>query len=313
MGKRATSQASSKGGIARENGIGNGCKMANMAASTDNESDDMGATSEDANPFSFHRFVNTRSTSTPECAQNELGCLITCGQNMRQARRKCLVVVDDKPKVAHIKRPQSLDIIAHLSSVPAQQPSPSDDKDSSYSSSSNQVNVPESDWLQEPGDAGSKARYEIDKLLTERLEEKNKQLQRQLEETQKVNQEQLKRLKSLEEQLVQQQAREHEETAALERIVQKVECSLKAALERASSAEELAYSLKQEVKTLQARCKQLEMHQDLLQMTSDLSCKLRAAADSAEGSLRSLLEGVSHLRLYSEVVESWTKVHEDSS
>ncbi|KAH6945362.1 hypothetical protein HPB50_008041 [Hyalomma asiaticum] len=123
--------------------------------------------------------------------------------------------------VAHIKRPQSLDIIAHLSSVPAQQPSPSDDKDSSYSSSSNQVNVPESDWLQETDDAGSKARYEIDK-------------------------------------------------------------------ERASSAEKLAYSLKQEVKTLQARCKQLEMqqHQDLLQMTSDLSCKLRAAADSAEGTLR---------------------------
>ncbi|XP_037527042.1 uncharacterized protein LOC119404565 [Rhipicephalus sanguineus] len=283
-----------------------------MAAPCDTE--ELGATSEDANPFSFQRFVSTRSASGSESAPNDLGGLITCGQNVRQTRRKCLVVVDDKPK-AQIKRPQSLDIIAHPSSVPARHPSLSDDTDGNYSSSSNQVNVPESAWLQEPLDASPKAQYQIDKSLIERLEEKNKQLQRQLEDTQKVNKEQLKRLKSLEEQLVQQQAREHEETAALERMVQQVECSLKAALERASSAEEATQSLKQEVKTLQTRCKQLEMqqHPDLSQMTSDLSSKLRAAADSAEGSLRSLLEGVNHLRLYSDVVESWTKVHEDSS
>lgn len=286
-----------------------------MAAPSDNELDEQNATSEDANPFSFQRFVNTRSTSSSEYAPIELGDLITCGQNVHQTRRKCLLVVDDKPKVAHIKRPQSLDIIAHLSSVPARRPSSSDDADGSYSSSTDQVNVSEPTWLQEPLHAGLKAQYEIDRVLTERLEEKNKQLQRHLEEAQKVNKEQSKRLKSLEEQLVLQQAREREETAALERMVQQVECNLKTALERASTAEELAYSLKQEVKALQARCKHLEMqqNQDLSEMTSDLSCKLRTAADSAEGSLRSLLEGVKHLRLYSEIVESWNKVHEDAS
>ncbi|XP_070384000.1 endosome-associated-trafficking regulator 1-like isoform X2 [Dermacentor albipictus] len=270
-----------------------------MAAPSDNELDEQNATSEDANPFSFQRFVNTRSTSSSEYAPNELGDLITCGQNVHQTRRKCLLVVDDKPKgckgcqveslqVAHIKRPQSLDIIAHLSSVPARRPSSSDDADGSYSSSTDQVNVSEPTWLQEPLHAGLKAQYEIDRVLTERLEEKNKQLQRHLEEAQKVNKEQSKRLKSLEEQLVLQQAREREETAALERMVQQVECNLKTALERASTAEELAYSLKQEVKALQARCKHLEMqqNQDLSEMTSDLSCKLRTAADSAEGSLR---------------------------
>lgn len=287
-----------------------------MAAPSDDELEERGATSADANPFSFQRFVNTRSTSTSEYAPNELGDLITCGQYVLQTRRKCLVVVDDKPKeaVAHIKRPQSLDIIAHLSSVPARRPSPSE-ADGSYSSSTDQVNVSEPAWLQEPLDAGLKAQYQIDRDFTERLEEKNKQLQRHLEEAQKVNKEQSKRLKSLEEQLAQQQARECEETAALERMVQQVECNLKAALKRASTAEELAYTLNQEVKTLQARCKQLEMqqNQDLSGMTSDLSCKLRTAADSAEGSLRSLLEGVNHLRLYSEVIDSWTKVHEDAS
>ncbi|XP_075558120.1 endosome-associated-trafficking regulator 1-like isoform X3 [Dermacentor variabilis] len=287
-----------------------------MAAPSDNELDERDATSEDANPFSFQRFVNTRSTSSSEYAPNELGDLITCGQNVRQTRRKCLLVVDDKPKaVTHIKRPQSLDIIAHLSSVTAGRPSSSDDADGSYSSSTDQVNVSEPTWLQEPLHAGLKAQYEIDRAFIERLEEKNKQLQRHLEEAQKVNKEQSKRLKSLEEQLVLQQAREREETAALERMVQQVECNLKTALERASTAEELAYSLKQEVKALQARCKHLEMQQnrDLSEMTSDLSCKLRTAADSAEGSLRSLLEGVKHLRLYSEIVESWNKVHEDAS
>ncbi|XP_050051227.1 uncharacterized protein [Dermacentor andersoni] len=287
-----------------------------MAAPSDNELDERNATSEDANPFSFQRFVNTRSTSSSEYAPNELGDLITCGQNVHQTRRKCLLVIDDKPKaVAHIKRPQSLDIIAHLSSVPARRPSSSDDADGSYSSSTDQVNVSEPTWLQEPLHAGLNAQYEIDRVFTERLEEKNKQLQRHLEEAQKVNKEQSKRLKSLEEQLVLQQAREREETAALERMVQQVECNLKTALERASTAEELAYSLKQEVKALQARCKHLEMqqNQDLSEMTSGLSCKLRTAADSAEGSLRSLLEGVKHLRLYSEIVESWNKVHEDAS
>ncbi|KAL3195387.1 hypothetical protein MRX96_015854 [Rhipicephalus microplus] len=218
------------------------------------------------------------------------------------------------PGEAQIERPKSLKIIAYPSSVPVRHSSLCDDTDGNYSSSSNQVNVPESVWLQEPVDTSSKAQNHIDKNVMERLEEKNKKLHSELEDAQETNKELLKRLNSLGEQLVEQQAREHEETAALERMVQRVECSLKAALERASSAEEAANILKQEVKTLQTRCKQLEMQQqNLSQMTSVLSSKLRAAADSAEGSLRSLLEGVNHLRLYSDVVESWTKVHEDSS
>lgn len=274
-----------------------------------NDSDDRSAVCEDVNPFSFQRFVNTRSSSTTEhSASDKLANLISDGQHVRQTHRKCLVVVDDKPKeaVAHIKRPQSLDLIAHLGAVPARRPSLSDTTDASCSSSTEQAGAAESNWIQEPP--------HVDKDLTDRLEEKNKQLQRQLEDAQKVNKEQLIRLKSLEEQLEWQQAREREETAALERMIQQVECSLKTALERASGAEQLAQSLKHEVKALQARCMQLEKQRESLpEMTSDLSRKLRAAADSAEGSLRSLLDGVGQLRLYSQVLESWTKVHEDPS
>ncbi|XP_077504945.1 uncharacterized protein LOC144114832 isoform X2 [Amblyomma americanum] len=288
-----------------------------MAASSVKESDDRSSVCEDVNPFSFQRFVNIRSSSTTEhSASDKLANLIAGGQHGRQTHRKCLVVVDDKPKaVAHIKRPQSLDLIAHLGAVPARRPSLSDTTDASCPSSSEQIGAAESNWVQEPPPVEPGAHCHLDKDLTERLDEKNKQLQKQLEDAQKVNKEQLRRLKSLEEQLEQQQARERDETAALERMIQQVECSLKAAQERASDAEQLAHSLKLEVKALQARCKQLEQqqHDSLPEMTSDLSCKLRAAADSAEGSLRSLLDGVSQLRLYSQVLESWTKVHEDPS
>uniref|UniRef100_V5HIH2 Endosome-associated-trafficking regulator 1 n=1 Tax=Ixodes ricinus TaxID=34613 RepID=V5HIH2_IXORI len=131
----------------------------------------------------------------------------------------------------------------------------------------------------------------------------------------RTNRLQLARLEALEEEQKAQRHKEREETAALEQVVRQVECSLKAALERASSAELASARLKQQVKTLQARCRQLEtdFHSNLSQATTDISAKLRTAADDAEMSLRSLLKGVDQLRLYSSLVASLSKVQEEVS
>lgn len=209
-------------------------------------------------------------------------------------------------------RPQSLDLIAHLDSMPARRLSSSDASEASCSL--NAGATAELACLRQPLTAEAGSQCPSDEMSFERLKEENKHLLGQLEEALKVNNDQRRRLKCLEEELLMQQTKEREETAALERIVQQVECSLKAALEKASDAEQLSCSLKQEVKDLQARCKHLEkrQHENLPERTFDLSSKLQAAADSAEVSLRSLLEGVQQLRLYSQVVASWTKVQEDS-
>lgn len=286
-----------------------------MAASSDDS--DAASKGKDANPFSFQRFMTARSTSE-RSASNELGDLIASGRHTRKTHRKCLVVVDDQPEAqACMKRPQSLDLIAHLDSMPARRLSSSDASEASCSPNVDPVGAAERACLRLPLTAEAGTQCPSDELMQvsiERLEEENERLRGQLQEALKVNSDQYRRLKCLEEELVLQRAKEREETATLERMVQQVECSLKAALERASNAEQLSCSLKQEVKALQARCKQLEKHQheNLSQMTSDLSCKLQVAADSAEISLRSLLEGVQQLRLYSQIVASWTKVHEDS-
>ncbi|XP_077541978.1 lethal (3) 04053 [Haemaphysalis longicornis] len=286
-----------------------------MAASSDDS--DVASTGKDANPFSFQHFVTARSTSELG-ASNELGDLIASGRHTRKTHRKCLVVVDDQPQAqACMKRPQSLDLIAHRNSLPARRLSSSDASEASCSSNADAVAAAELACLRLPLTAEAGTQCPTDELMQvsiKRLEEENKHLLGQLQEALKVNNDQCRRLKRLEEELVVQQAKERDETAALERMVQQVEGSLKAALERASDAEQLSCSLKQEVKALQARCKQLEQHQheNLSEMTSDLSCKLQAAANSAEVSLRSLLEGVQQLRLYSQVVASWTKVQEDS-
>ncbi|XP_029832267.4 uncharacterized protein LOC8030408 isoform X1 [Ixodes scapularis] len=148
-----------------------------------------------------------------------------------------------------------------------------------------------------------------------RLEEENARLKRQCLEALETNRLQLARLEALEEEQEAQRHKEREETAALEQVVRQVECSLKAALERASSAELASARLKQQVKTLQARCRQLETdsHSNLSQATTDISAKLRTAADDAEMSLRSLLKGVDQLRLYSSLVASLSKVQEEVS
>lgn len=148
-----------------------------------------------------------------------------------------------------------------------------------------------------------------------RLEDENARLKRQCLEALETNRLQQARLEVLEEEQEAQRHKEREETAALEQVVRQVECSLKAALERASSAELASAQLKQQVKTLQARCRQLEtdFHSNLSQATTDISAKLRTAADDAEISLRSLLKGVDQLRLYSSLVASLSKVQEEVS
>ncbi|KAG0420682.1 hypothetical protein HPB47_003353 [Ixodes persulcatus] len=126
------------------------------------------------------------------------------------------------------------------------------------------------------------------------LEEENARLKRQCLEALETNRLQLARLEALEEEQEAQRHKEREETAALEQVVRQVECSLKAAL---------------------ARCRQLETdsHSYLSQATTDISAKLRTAADDAEMSLRSLLKGVDQLRLYSSLVASLSKVQEEVS
>lgn len=148
-----------------------------------------------------------------------------------------------------------------------------------------------------------------------RLEDENARLRRQYLEALETNRLQLARLRALEEEQEQHRHKEHQETAALEQVVRQVECSLKAALERASSAELVSARLKEQVKTLQAHCRQLETEAqaNMSRATTDISAKLRSAADNAEMSLRSLLKGVDELRLYSSLVASLSKVHEEVS
>ncbi|XP_064467572.1 uncharacterized protein LOC135378456 isoform X2 [Ornithodoros turicata] len=151
------------------------------------------------------------------------------------------------------------------------------------------------------------------------LEDENEKLKEQISEVTRVNDLNLTRLQCLEQQLQEQEKKEREETAALEKMVQGVEKNLQRAMERATSAEALSTSLKQELKVLQASYKQLEHERDMLKENSvsttatDVATKLWLAADSAEAQLKSLMEGVGHLRLYSDVLSSISRVQEEPS
>jgi len=124
--------------------------------------------------------------------------------------------------------------------------------------------------------------------------------------------EQFMRVESLEAELRGVRSRDHEDTASLENMVRQVEDNLSRAVKRAEAAEMKAAKLKQEVKILtmelsEARgaCGGSEREREREGVSDQrLASELRAAATSAEHSLRQMLSGVDTLRMIASSLEN---------
>ncbi|XP_067000777.2 uncharacterized protein l(3)04053 [Anabrus simplex] len=158
-----------------------------------------------------------------------------------------------------------------------------------------------------------------------RLQSENERLRRELDLSRRHCLDQKRRIQMLEKELLTMQSKESEETASLEKAIEQVEDNLKRSTRRAVSAESQVSKLKQETKILMSEIAQLRRENRELrsgqgassvpifsqeQQTQRLSHELRAAADSAEMSLRQLLSGVGNLRVIASTLENLHRIHD---
>lgn len=160
------------------------------------------------------------------------------------------------------------------------------------------------------------------------LQMENERLRRELDISRRQLSEQARRIQFLEKEVCTMQSKEHEETASLEKAIEQVEDNLKRSTRRAILAEGQVSKLKQETKILLNEVTQLRRENHELRtgqglsstmepnhemLTQKLAHDLRAAASTAEVSLRQLLTGVENLRVIAATMESMHRIHDRTS
>lgn len=155
------------------------------------------------------------------------------------------------------------------------------------------------------------------------LREENMFLHKQLEEATVNSEHQLSRIMELEDKLNELCDKETQETAALEKMVQQVEFNLQVTTERAIKAEVQVSKLKQEMKLLQAQLKSMAKENQklnsanaiverdtIMEKADSIASQIKTAADNAEQPLRTLMEGLDHLRFLSSLIGDIGKIQE---
>ncbi|XP_075225462.1 lethal (3) 04053 isoform X2 [Lycorma delicatula] len=146
------------------------------------------------------------------------------------------------------------------------------------------------------------------------LQMENERLRQELDSTRRQLIDQLRRNELLESELSSLRSKEYEDTAGLEKMIEQVEDNLKRTTKRAVTAESRVSKLKAEVKLLTNELIELKSQntsKGTKPKVQRVACELRAAANSAERSLRQLLGGVDNLRLIASTLENKNQIEED--
>ncbi|PNF29466.1 hypothetical protein B7P43_G04540 [Cryptotermes secundus] len=159
-----------------------------------------------------------------------------------------------------------------------------------------------------------------------RLQLENETLRRKLEVLRRQRANQARRIQYLERDIFTIRAKEHKETAKLEKAIELVEDNLKRTTRRAVNAEHSVSKLKQELKIVSNELTVLRQENRELQcgrsgagasvepeselQMQQLAHELRVAASTAEQSLRQLLNGVGNLRVIASTLENSHRIQD---
>ncbi|KAK3911910.1 Endosome-associated-trafficking regulator 1 [Frankliniella fusca] len=169
----------------------------------------------------------------------------------------------------------------------------------------------------------------------DRFQTENERLRAEMEMLRRQNSELSRRVSSLQSEVRTLRTKEHEDTLTMEKALEQAEENLQRTMKRAVNAENMVTKLKQELKQSQSEIRRLQ--QDNLELRSGegasgawggasnfrpagfpeqqvqmqrFAQELKAAALTAETSLRQLLSGVDNLRLLASTMESVHRVED---
>ncbi|XP_071172578.1 endosome-associated-trafficking regulator 1-like [Mytilus edulis] len=159
-------------------------------------------------------------------------------------------------------------------------------------------------------------------LELRRLREENSMLRTQLEEARREAVTESQRCHKMKKDMEDLQKKEAEENTALENMVQQIEANLTITTKRAVQAETTVSKLQSDVKGLQKQVTSLRSENDLLrsgdhglaeirERTKYSSEQLASAANTAEQSLKQLLQGVDQMKILAQVLSSIDKISEE--
>ncbi|XP_052060087.1 endosome-associated-trafficking regulator 1-like [Mytilus californianus] len=159
-------------------------------------------------------------------------------------------------------------------------------------------------------------------LELRRLREENSLLRTQLEEARREAVTESQRCHKMKKDMEDLQKKEAEENTALENMVQQIEANLTITTKRAVQAETTVSKLQSDVKGLQKQVSSLRSENDLLrsgdhglaeirERTKYSSEQLASAANTAEQSLKQLLQGVDQMKILAQVLSSIDKISEE--
>ncbi|XP_076112947.1 uncharacterized protein LOC143080795 [Mytilus galloprovincialis] len=159
-------------------------------------------------------------------------------------------------------------------------------------------------------------------LELRRLREENSMLRTQLEEARREAVTESQRCHKMKKDMEDLQKKEAEENTALENMVQQIEANLTITTKRAVQAETTVSKLQSDVKGLQKLVTSLRSENDLLrsgdhglaeirERTKYSSEQLASAANTAEQSLKQLLQGVDQMKILAQVLSSIDKISEE--
>ncbi|XP_043288001.1 uncharacterized protein l(3)04053 [Venturia canescens] len=155
----------------------------------------------------------------------------------------------------------------------------------------------------------------------------NERLREELKVARRHIAEKMRMIESLKAELSSRKEADQDETAHLEKAMEQVEVNLKRSTKRANSAESAVTLLKQEVKVLTEEVSILRSENRELRSLAGTGCsdyrfpgsdrrikklsdELRAAAMSAEGSLRQLMSGVNNLKVMATTLENIDRIED---
>ncbi|CAC5415064.1 SDCCAG3 [Mytilus coruscus] len=159
-------------------------------------------------------------------------------------------------------------------------------------------------------------------LELRRLREENSMLRTQLEEARREAVTESQRCHKMKKDMEDLQKKEAEENTALENMVQQIEANLTITTKRAVQAETTVSKLQSDIKGLQKQVTSLRSENDLLrsgdhglaeirERTKYSSEQLASAANTAEQSLKQLLQGVDQMKILAQVLSSIDKISEE--